>query len=276
MADQHSEFSEVMRADRPWTPATRLLGHPVVYYPVVESTQHLAHTAARAGAAEGLVILADEQQAGKGRLGRRWLAPFGSSLLMSILFRPNLAAVQASRLTMCVGLGAAEAIEAQTGLTVQLKWPNDLFVARKKLAGLLTETFLDGDRLVYAIVGLGLNANVWFAPADELATTATSLAMALGHPVDRVPLLQAVLQRIETHYVALQNGESPASAWAARLVGLGEPVRVNLIHGVLTGTAEGVDPDGALLLRTSDGITHTIWAGDVSLVRPAAESSIDY
>lgn len=267
MPDQHSDFSALLQPDRPWTPATRFLGHPIVYHPVVDSTQALAHQAAQAGAAEGLVVLADEQRAGKGRLGRRWLAPFGASLLLSILLRPHLPVAQAGRLTMCAGLGAAEAVETLTGLAVQLKWPNDLYLAGKKLAGLLTETSLDGGQLVYAVVGLGLNVNVLFAADDELAATATSLAMVLGREVDRVALLEAVLQRIEARYQDLRHGTSPAPAWEARLLGMGESVQVTLTQGVMTGTAAGVTPDGALLLQTVDGVMHTIWAGDVTARR---------
>lgn len=270
MADQHSAFNTLLHADRLWKPATRILGHPVVYQPVVDSTQLLAHRAAQAGAAEGLVVLADEQRAGKGRLGRQWLAPFGSSLLMSILLRPQLPATQAGRLTMCVGLGTAEAVEALTGLVVQLKWPNDLYLAGKKLAGLLTETHLAEEQLVYAVVGLGLNVNVDFAAHDELAATATSLALVLGREVDRVALLEAVLQQVEARYLALQRGESPAPAWAARLLGMGEPVQVTLTGHVMTGIAAGVSPDGAFLLQTEDGVVHTIWAGDVTTLRAGA------
>lgn len=271
MMDPHTEFSTLFQPGRSWAPATRHLGHPIVYHSVVESTQNLVHEAAQAGAAEGLVVLADEQRAGKGRLGRQWLAPFGTSLLLSILLRPDIPVTQAGRLTMCVGLGAAEAVEALTGLAVQLKWPNDLYVTGKKLAGLLTETFLDGDRLVYAVVGLGVNVNVQFAAHDALAATATSLFMQLGHPADRAALLQAILQHVEAHYQALQRGESPAAAWGARLFGLGEPVQVALTRGILTGTAVGVSPDGALWLRTEDGVTHTIWAGDVTVLRAGAD-----
>lgn len=264
MAERASDFSTLFRPDDEWNPATRVLGHPTIYRPVVDSTQNVAHKAAQAGAPEGLVVLADEQHAGKGRLGRRWVAPFGSSLLMSLLLRPGIPVRQAARLTMCVGLGAAEAIETLTSLHVQLKWPNDLYLANKKLAGLLTETSLEGERLVYAVVGLGMNINVHLAADDELAGTATSLAMVLGHEVSRVAVLEAVLQQVETRYLELQRGESPASAWAARLLGLGEPVQVTLANSVLTGIAVGVSPDGALWLQTDDGVVHTIWAGDVT------------
>lgn len=264
MADQTSIFSTLLRPDRAWTPATRVVGHPIIYQAVVDSTQRLAHAAAQAGAAEGLVVLADEQHAGKGRLGRRWLAPFGSSLLLSLLLRPAIPVTQAARLTMCVGLGAAEAVETLTGLTVQLKWPNDLYLANKKFAGLLTETSLNGDRLAYAVLGLGLNVNVQFAASDELAATATSLAMELGHDVDRVALLERVLLHIEARYLAMQRGESPAAAWRARLWGMGEPVQVTLTNGTLRGRTVGINPDGALLLQTADGTVHTVWAGDVT------------
>ena len=260
------DLTTALRAGRPLTLPTRRLGHPLRYLPIVPSTQPLVHIAAQQGAGDGFVLLTDAQTAGKGRLGRVWQAPSGSSLLLSMLFRPALGAPQGPRLTMCVGLGAAAAVEEVTGLPVQLKWPNDLLLHGKKLAGVLTETQLEGDRIAYAVVGLGLNVNLALPADHELAPTAISLSQALGQPVSRLALLQALLRHIEDHYARLQAGHSPYAAWAQRMAYYGQTVQVTLPDTTLTGTVAGVNPDGALLVQDAAGLTHTVWAGDVLLL----------
>lgn len=260
------DLTTALRAGRPLTLPTRRLGHPLRYLPIVPSTQPLVHIAAQQGAGDGFVLLTDAQTAGKGRLGRVWQAPSGSSLLLSMLFRPALGAPQGPRLTMCVGLGAAAAVEEVTGLPVQLKWPNDLLLHGKKLAGVLTETQLEGDRIAYAVVGLGLNVNLALPADHELAPTAASLSQALGQPVSRLALLQALLRHIEDHYTRLQAGHSPYAAWAQRMAYYGQTVQVTLPDTTLTGTVAGVNPDGALLVQDAAGLTHTVWAGDVLLL----------
>jgi BirA family biotin operon repressor/biotin-[acetyl-CoA-carboxylase] ligase len=149
---------------------------------------------------------------------------------------------------------------------VGLKWPNDLVIEGGKTGGILTEIGVTGDRLDYAIVGIGLNVNL--EPGQlrgELLVPATSLAHALGRPVERLPLLWAILRAIEVRYRALGMGHSPRDEWAERLVTLGRPVRVSGGGVELEGVAEAVDRDGALLLRTTDGRLETVIAGDVTL-----------
>ena len=261
---------------------TRRLGRPTFYYGSVGSTNDVAHRRAAGGAPEGLLVLAEEQTAGRGRQDHKWWAPPGSSLLMSLLLRPSLPAGGAGQLTMCLGLGAIEGIEAITGLRPALKWPNDLLLDDRKLAGMLGELSLDGPRIDYAVLGLGLNVNLDFAAAYEegsaqgsgasgvpanVVATATSLQMALGHPVDRLPLLAAILARSEAWYDHLLAGAPVHQAWSERLATLGQRIRVVLASSVIEGIAAGASPEGALLVRTDDGKVETIWAGDVSAVR---------
>ncbi len=227
-------------------------------------------------------MIADEQTAGRGRLDRRWWAPPGTCLLFSLLLRPDIPAAQAGRLTMCLGLGAAEGIEQVTGLQPLLKWPNDLVLGGRKLGGMLTELRLDGDKLSYAVLGVGINVNLNLtrppaslpedeasAPPPELFDTATSLLMALGRPVDRVTLLVHILAAAERWYDRVCAGESPYAAWAARLETLGQRVRVSLHSGTLAGDAVGVTPEGALIVRDAAGREHVIWSGDVVTLRPS-------
>ncbi len=269
LQEKPDDLTEALTAGKPLTLPTRVLGHPLRYVPVIASTQPVVHMAAQEGAREGFVVVTDEQMAGKGRLGRTWQAPFGSSLLLSMLFRPPLQPQQGGRLTMCIGLGAAAAVEEVTGLSVQLKWPNDLLLHGKKLAGVLTETQLNDDRIAYAVVGLGLNVNLLLPPDHDLAATATSLRLALGRPISRLALLQALLRHIENYYERLQAGHSPYALWSQRMAYQGQTVQVTLPHTVLVGALTGVNPDGALLVQDEQGMTQTIWAGDVMLLREA-------
>lgn len=244
---------------------TDLIGQSIIYYPSLGSTNEVLKGLAAQGAPEGTLVIADEQTAGKGRLGRKWLAPPGTSLLLSLLFRPDLAPNQAARLTMICSLAIADGIEELTGLSVGLKWPNDVFIRGKKAGGLLTESATTGERLDYVVVGMGLNVNLDVSTLSELRGMATSLSQELGREVSRLELLWRILEGIEARYKSLRRGESPHEEWAARLVTLAREVQVTTPQGVLAGWAEGVDADGALILRTSDGQRRRILAGDVTL-----------
>jgi BirA family biotin operon repressor/biotin-[acetyl-CoA-carboxylase] ligase len=245
---------------------TRFIGRTVVYGAEIGSTNDEAKRMARAGAPEGTLVIADYQSRGRGRLDRDWVAPPGSGLLMSLVFRPALAAHQVQRLTMLCGLAVADAIELQTGLQVGLKWPNDAVVAGRKVGGILSEIEFEGPRVSFGVVGIGMNVNLDPAllPA-ELALTATSLSRELGAEVARLPLLQALLKKIEKRYSTLGTAQSLHSEWAARLVTLGKPVTVSGTIPALEGVAEGVDKDGALLVRLADGRLEKVLAGDVSV-----------
>jgi BirA family biotin operon repressor/biotin-[acetyl-CoA-carboxylase] ligase len=247
---------------------TAFVGQTLEVWPEIESTNARARRLAEEGAPEGTLVLTDYQTAGRGRLGRQWVAPAGSSLLLSLIFRPEVAPAQIQRLTMICGLAAVDAIESETGLEAGLKWPNDILVGGAKAGGILTEVGLRVDGVEYAVVGIGLNVNL--DPAQlprDLLVEATSLAQVLGESVPRLPLLWALLQAVETRYLALQAGRSPHGEWAERLVTLGRAVTVVGGGRVVEGVAEGVDADGGLLVRSADGCLRTVLAGDVRLRR---------
>lgn len=249
---------------------TRIFGRELVILSHTGSTNDVARGLAAQGAPEGTVVVADEQTAGRGRLGRRWVAPPSTCLLCSLLFRPTLSLSQANRLTMLCSLAAADAVREVAGLQVSLKWPNDLIVQSptwKKLAGVLTETGMTGTQLDFVVVGIGINVNVPPEVLPNLDPSATSILAEIGREVDRVGLLIAFLAGVEHRYEALRTGESPHQEWAARLATLGRPVKVTTSDEVLTGVAESVDEDGALHLRTPDGALHRLLAGDVTLAR---------
>ncbi|UCC78111.1 MAG: biotin--[acetyl-CoA-carboxylase] ligase, partial [Anaerolineales bacterium] len=189
-------------------------GRQVVYCPTIDSTNSVAKTLAQQGAPEGTLVIADEQTAGRGRLGRRWLAPRGTCLLFSLVFRPGLKVDRAQSLNMICGLGIRQAIHELTALPAQLKWPNDIMLHGRKTGGILTEMSSSGERLDYVVVGIGLNVNVDISalPAEFRAT---SIAHELGRTIPRLPLLNEALRFIEQRYSALRAGESPLADWAA-------------------------------------------------------------
>lgn len=253
---------------------TRRLGRPTLFFRQTTSTNDVAHARA-ADATDGLLIVADVQTAGRGRLDRAWWAPAGACLLMSLLLRPPLSAGRAGQLPMCLGLAAVEGIAEVVGLHPALKWPNDLVWQGRKLGGMLTELRLRGERLEYAVLGLGVNVNLSFAPEDAapaaLGAAATSLLLATGRPTSRPALLAAILRRCEHWYDRLLAGESLHAAWAAQLETVGRAVKVELPAGPLHGVATGVTPEGGLIVRTAAGVEEVIWAGDVTSLRAACQ-----
>lgn len=263
---------------------TQYVGQTVYYWPSINSTNDELKRLADEGEVEGALAITDEQLAGRGRLKRVWIAPAGSSLLVSLLFRPTfLPPTQAQQLTMICSLAAADAVVEVTGLRPALKWPNDLLLEGRKLAGVLTELGFDtgtgsmqtahpgGTGLAWVVVGVGLNVNVDFSSQANrrtwpgLTETAISLAMAQGRPVSRLHLLQSYLFNVETRYDRLRAGRSPYQEWAARLATLGQYVVVTAPDGVYQGIADSVDETGALLLRQVDGQMRHILTGDVTL-----------
>jgi len=223
----------------------------------VDSTNRYALDAARAGARDGLVVAADHQTAGRGRFDRRWEAPPGSSLLVSVLLRPASRGV-AHRAVMAAAVALARAVEAVAGFAPGLKWPNDLVVGDRKLAGLLAES--DGDALV---IGAGCNVE-WESFPTELAGRATACNLEAGHSVDRDALLDEFLTRLASELGALTD--VPAR-YRDRLVTLGRRVRVERAHDALEGTAVDVTDDGALVLRPDIGADAVVTAGDVVHLR---------
>ena len=248
---------------------TRFIGRVARYYPVLASTQEAAKEAARAGVPEGAVFLADEQRAGRGRMGRRWLAPAGSSILLSVLFRPTMEVYP--KLFMVASLAAALAIEETTGLRTDLKWPNDVLLRDKKVSGVLVEGEFAGEKLDFAVLGIGVNVNLdptaLTDPTDQvgLLYPATSLSHEVGASVSRLTLAQSLLRHLERLYLRAAAGEAVHELWRARLVTLGKGAQVRSGDETVVGLAEDVDADGCLLLRREDGSLATFVAGDVTL-----------
>jgi BirA family biotin operon repressor/biotin-[acetyl-CoA-carboxylase] ligase len=231
----------------------------------VGSTNTVVRERAERGEAEGLIVLADEQTAGRGRMGRSWIAAPGQALMLSVLLRPTWAAYL---VTVLAGVALCEAVEQVAGVQAALKWPNDLLLdaggAPRKAAGILCESGAGG----WVVAGIGLNVGA--APRGvvdgrDLARQATSVSAAAGRPVQREALLTALLEHFDARYQAMPAGRAALlAAWRARLYTLGRSVSIQLAGGMLSGVAEGVSDSGALLVRDAAGRLHTITAGDVS------------
>jgi BirA family biotin operon repressor/biotin-[acetyl-CoA-carboxylase] ligase len=232
----------------------------------IGSTNDYAVTLARAGEREGLVVVAEHQFLGRGRLDRQWVSPKRAGLTFSVLLRPAVPPAAKPWLPLLLAAVAAESLSARCDLDVALKWPNDLLVGGRKVGGILSET--TGDAVV---IGFGVNVST---RATELPHDgATSLALAAGAPVDRGPVLLALLRAMGPAYAAwVASGGDVADAaprYRARCDTVGRPVRVELPDGsALHGEATAVDDDGRLVVTAADGSATAVTAGDVVHVRP--------
>lgn len=242
----------------------------VRWFPEIDSTNRWVLEQARAGAPEGLVAVADHQTAGRGRLGRSWTAPPGASLLVSVLLRPDLPPESLHLVTAAVALAASDGGRKVAGVESSLKWPNDLLVGDRKLAGVLAEADLGARGGGAVVVGIGINVNWPGELPPDLAATATSLDRVAGHEVDREALLVELLVGLEGRYAGL-GGESGraalASEYRTRCSTIGREVRVELADESFTGTAADVNDAGQLLV-TTDVCLRTVSAGDVVHLRP--------
>ena len=225
------------------------------FSPVTNSTNDDALAAARAGAPHGSVFIADEQRAGRGRGGHGWHSAAGEGLYVSVLLRPEFAAIRLPLLPLVAGLAAAEAIREDSGLDVDLRWPNDLLIGPRKVGGILVEAHSEGARIDSAVVGVGINVHQQtFAP--DLSTSATSLDLEAGHRVERRAVLSALLKSLERESKALADAPE-AAAIPSRVARASTWVcgRRVQVHGpqACTGVTAGLDEHGFLLVDTEAG-----------------------
>ena len=249
---------------------TKWAGKTVHFAKETDSTNEWAKRLSQEGAPHGTLAVAEFQSAGKGRLGRRWQAPEGSSVMMSLLLKPEFEPRYASMQTVVMGLSVAQAIQ-KTGTEVSIKWPNDVLLNGKKLVGILTEMSAEFGHINYLVVGIGINVCV---PHDmvpeELRPAAISIADAAEGKVDRVALLAKVLDYLEYYYdIACREGFGPIlDQWRDYSITLGKQVKVIAPDKTYVGTALDIDETGALQVKKEDGTVETVLAGDVS-IRPA-------
>jgi BirA family transcriptional regulator, biotin operon repressor / biotin---[acetyl-CoA-carboxylase] ligase len=248
----------------------RRIGRAIEYVPVIGSTNDRARELLVQGDADGAVVVADEQTAGRGRRGRTWQSPPGRNLYLSVALVPEIGAADAWRLGLATALAVAGACEAVA--RVALKWPNDVVSAGdgRKVGGLLVETIVESDRLRGAVLGIGINVN-WRRSEmpPDLRERATSLADVRGASVDREELLGRLLDALETEVAAVEAELSPLERYRARCSTLGATVEVETADGVVSGRAVDLDATGALVVEDRAGVRSLVSGGEVTRVRPA-------
>lgn len=241
------------------------LGEPLHYFESTGSTNDIAIELASQGAPAGTLVLADEQTAGRGRLDRSWSTPQGAALAFSLLVRPGTP--PADRLMSLNSLGAlavAEALEG-LGLAAKIKWPNDVLLADRKVAGVLVESGWRGEELDYVVLGIGVNVKEGSAPPDEAVRwPATSVEAALGSRVDRLNLLVGVLESLDG-WLGRFGTKDLQTAWERRLAYLGEAVELHGRQATLEGTLLGLSADGRLRLRDQAGVERIVGQEYMSL-----------
>jgi BirA family biotin operon repressor/biotin-[acetyl-CoA-carboxylase] ligase len=246
----------------------RIVGRDIRVFQETASTNDVVEKLARDGAPEGVVVFAESQSKGRGRLGRPWSSPQGKGLWFSILLRPELRPQSVTRLTVAAATALVRAIRRHTGLQPEIKWPNDILVNGRKAVGILTELSAELDRVKHVTLGIGVDVNQT-APEfpSDLRKAATSLAIECGKKVDRPALAAAILEEVDRDYARVGEGRFSALAeeWEGQCATLGRSVRIQLGGRTLTGRAEALDDDGALLLRTEHGHLERIIGGDVTL-----------
>jgi len=245
---------------------TKWMGKTIHYFHSIDSTNSKAYQLAIQDAEEGEVVIAELQVKGRGRLGRYWFSPAFLNLYLSVILRPQIPPHQASLITLMAAVATANAIEKYSGLLPLIKWPNDILIRDRKVAGLLNEIHSEMDRIHFVILGIGVNLNMdgkMFS--KEIRGVATSLKREMGQTISRKAFLQSLLEELESWYeIFLKEGGAPVlKAWRDRAKIEGKRVRVTSFGETLSGVAVDIDSDGAMILETKDGKRKRIVAGDV-------------
>jgi len=272
LAQPHSGYQLVSVPDRltaqelAWNLSTQRIGKRIHAYETTDSTMDVAHRLAAAGEPEGSVVVAEGQARGRGRMGRGWVSPKGKGIYASFILRPAVHLSEVPAITLTAAVGVAQAIEKAAGMKPEIKWPNDLLIGSKKVAGILTELNAELNRVNYVVLGIGINVNT---PRRHLPAHATSLVEESGEKVDRLTLARTLFAELDRAYAQfLDHGIAPILGTWRRYAGfLGRRIRVATEGRVVDGQAVDVDSGGALLVRTDTGLVESVSAGEVLMVR---------
>ena len=247
---------------------TKVIGRDIQVFEETTSKNDVMEKLARDGVKEGAVVFAESQTKGRGRLGRKWISPERKGLWFSVLLRPDLRPQEATQLTVASATALRRAIAAETGLQPEIKWPNDILIDGKKVAGILTELSAEVDRVKHIILGMGVDVNQDASELPlELRKTATSLKIERGEMISRAELAVAILRALDEDYARICGGKFTAVAdeWESHCATIGKNVTVLIGDRKIRGRAESLDDDGALLVRTEHGHLERIIGGDVTL-----------
>ena len=246
---------------------TRIVGKRLLFFQEVGSTMDEAKRRAERGTEEGTVVVAETQTASRGRQGRSWVSRSGN-LYLSIVLYPSLQTLP--HLNSLCGVAVVRAIANISGLKPRIKWPNDILLDGKKVAGVLVESAIAGGQVHHSIIGIGINVVLDADEIDEIAGDAISLNQASAGDIPREELLREILQQFDALYIQLNHGNTPVEEWEELLDTLGQRVRVSWQGEEYVGTAEGIDAQGSLLLLQDNGDMLTLAAGDATSLRPAS------
>ncbi len=241
---------------------TKTIGKEFIYHESISSTMDLAFKLGMEGAKEGTVVCAETQTKGRGRMGRSWVSPKGKGIYFSLILRPSLTPTESSKFTLLAGVAVSEAIHKVCGIRPGLKWPNDLLIHHKKLAGILTELSAEMDRVRFIVIGIGLNVNTM---TSQLPSIATSLKAEVKQNVNRVDVLQEILRQFEKYYFEVKVDGFDTVIKKARQLSATIGTRIKLVDAgkELEGQAIDIDDQGALVIRSDAGVAIKRMTGDV-------------
>jgi BirA family transcriptional regulator, biotin operon repressor / biotin---[acetyl-CoA-carboxylase] ligase len=241
---------------------TNFIAKKIHYFDYLSSTMNLAMQLGMEAAPHGALVLAESQSKGRGRLGRSWFSPKYKGIYLSLILRPNILPSACPILTLLSAVSICEAVKKVIDLDAQIKWPNDIFINNKKIAGILTELNAEVDKVNFAVIGIGLNVN---NDKKSLIAGSTSLKEQKGEWISRILLLQELLRRIESNYSLLedQGSQSIIDKWRNSSLTLARRVKVYCQNKYIEGQAVDIDRDGGLLIRNDSGIIHKVMSGDV-------------
>lgn len=246
---------------------TSVIGKDIHYFKETESTNTIAREIANT-VGEGVVVIAESQTQGRGRLGRKWISPEGG-IWLSIILKPRIQPLYAPRITLLAGVAVAKTIRS-IGLQARIKWPNDVLINEKKVCGILTEIEAEIDLIDHCVVGIGIDANVDTESfPEDVRESSTSLKKELGHEINRVEFVQRLLEEFEALYLKFQNEGFPSilEEWRNMSATIGEWVKITTQTKTIYGEAIGVDNEGALILETGEGQLEKIVAGNCEHMR---------
>ncbi len=250
---------------------TRRIGKKIHYLSEIDSTNVYARKRAQEGGEEGEIVIAETQSHGKGRLGRRWVSPPYLNLYLSFILRPKLPPKQAPQITLMGAVALAETVQSCVPVAPEIKWPNDIKIGGRKVAGILTESACEADRILFVILGMGVNLNFPLELMPEsIQQSATSLMVSVQRPVDRADFARRLIQNLDRCYGDLEDQGFPSIArrWEKFFQLRGKRVRVDMPDRPAFGKAMGIDGEGALILKDERGSLRRIVAGDVIPIDP--------
>jgi len=248
-----------------------IIGSDIIFCESTSSTNDMALEIGRKREQpEGIVVVADSQTRGRGRLGRKWISPSGVNLYFSVILQPPFSQQESTILPLAAAASAVNAIKGYPGLNANIKWPNDILIGNKKTGGILVEHKSGHDKTDMLIIGMGINVNMTLdSLPDDIMPIATSLMIENGSEVDRIKLLGGLLAELESSYKLLIKGDkqSLVNKWADSVSTIGKEISVKINNQIISGTARALTGSGGLLIRMPDGKEKTITAGDVTIIK---------